>query len=74
VAYYRNDKFLKEFGRNLRKIRLSKGMSQEDLAFEAEMDLTQIGRIERGITNTSVSLVAKLAKALKVPAKFFFDF
>ena len=49
-------------------------MSQEDLAFEAEVDLTQIGRIERGVTNTSISLAYKIAKALKVSTKDLFDF
>ncbi len=74
VGYYRNDKFLKQFGTNLKKTRLVKNMSQEDLAFEAELDLTQIGRIERGVTNTSISLVFKIAKALKVPVKDLLDF
>ena len=74
MGYYRNDKFLKQFGTNLKKIRLAKNMSQEDLAFDAELDLTQIGRIERGITNTSISLVLKIAKALKVPVKDLLDF
>jgi len=74
VVYLRNDKFLKQFGNNLRKIRLSKSMSQEDLAFEADLDLTQIGRVERGVTNTSLSLASKIAKALKIPVKDLFDF
>ena len=74
VSYYKNDKFLKAFGVNLRKIRLAKKMTQEDLAFESDLDLTQIGRIERGATNTSISLAFKVAKGLKIPVKDLFDF
>ncbi|MBX3165152.1 MAG: helix-turn-helix transcriptional regulator [Bacteroidetes bacterium] len=74
MGYYRNDKFLKQFGNHLREIRLGKKLSQEELAFRSELDLTQIGRIERGVTNTSVSLANKIAKALKIPVKDLFDF
>jgi transcriptional regulator with XRE-family HTH domain len=74
VAYYRNDKFLKAFGMNIKRLRLSKNMSQEDLAFESDLELTQIGRIERGETNTSLSLITKIAKSLKIPVKDLFDF
>lgn len=73
VPYYRHDKFLKQFGNNLRELRVQKGLTQEDLAFEAELDLTQIGRIERGVTNTSISIAYKLAKALKVNVKQLFE-
>lgn len=73
VPYYRHDKFLKQFGNNLRELRIQKGLTQEDLAFEAELDLTQIGRIERGVTNTSISIAYKLAKALKVNIKLLFE-
>ncbi len=73
MPYYRHDKFLKQFGNNLRTIRIQKGLTQEDLAFEAELDLTQIGRIERGVTNTSISIAYKLAKALKVNVKQLFE-
>lgn len=73
MPYYRHDKFLKQFGNNLRELRIQKGLTQEDLAFEAELDLTQIGRIERGVTNTSISIAYKLAKALKVNVMQLFE-
>ncbi|MFN7911719.1 MAG: helix-turn-helix domain-containing protein [Bacteroidota bacterium] len=73
MPYYRHDKFLKQFGNNLRELRIKKGLTQEDLAFESELDLTQIGRIERGVTNTSISIAYKLAKALKINIKELFD-
>ena len=35
-------------GRNVRRLRQQKGLTQEELAFEAEIDLTYMGGIERG--------------------------
>ncbi len=74
MKYSREDTFIKAFGNQLRKIRMAKKFSQEKLAFEADLMLSQIGRIERGTINTSISMVCKLAKALKVDAKELFDF
>ena len=44
----RNQKFISAFGENLRKIRIEKGYTQEDLSHKSDLQLTQIGRIERG--------------------------
>ncbi len=41
-------------------------MSQEDLANEADIPLSQIGRIERGETNPTVSTLFVIAQALKI--------
>lgn len=51
-----------------------KGLSQEELANRCEFPMSQIGRIERGIINTSISHVAAIAKALEVPAAELFKF
>ncbi len=74
MPYYRDEKTVKAFGNNIRKHREMKQISQEELAYLSELDLTQIGRIERGVTNTSISIASKLAKSLKVPLKDLFDF
>ncbi|WP_420833343.1 helix-turn-helix domain-containing protein [[Pseudomonas] carboxydohydrogena] len=42
-------------------------MTQERLAFEAEIDLTYVGGIERGKRNPSLSVMARIADALSVP-------
>ena len=34
------------FGKNVRRVRQQKGLTQEELAFEAEIDLTYMGGIE----------------------------
>lgn len=42
-------------------------MTQERLAFEAEIDLTYVGGIERGKRNPSLAVMARIAEALSVP-------
>jgi transcriptional regulator with XRE-family HTH domain len=63
-----------EFGKNLRLIRKSKGISMEKLANLADFEYSQISRIELGQINTSLDTVFKLAKALSIDAKELFDF
>ena len=43
-----------------------KEMSQEDLAFSAELSISQVSRIERGVINTSLSQIVSIAKALSI--------
>lgn len=74
MPYYRDEILLKRFGKHIKKIRLQKGFSQETLAYEADLDISQIGRIERGVVNTSLCVMQRLAKALKIPLKDLLDF
>ncbi|WP_210419036.1 helix-turn-helix transcriptional regulator [Bradyrhizobium sp. NAS80.1] len=53
-------------GKNVRRIRQERGMTQEKLAFEAEIDLTYVGGIERGKRNPSLLVLARIAEALSV--------
>jgi transcriptional regulator with XRE-family HTH domain len=54
-------------GRNVRRLRVQKGLTQEELAFEAKIDLTYVGGIERGRRNPSLMVMARIANALSVP-------
>ena len=63
----------KLFGANLRNLRLSKGFSQEQLANELGVEISQISRIERGIINTSVITLYKLSIILGVNTDEFFN-
>ena len=54
-------------GKNVRRLRQQRGLTQEKLAFEAEIDLTYIGGIERGRRNPSLLVMARIAEALSVP-------
>ena len=73
-TYYRDEDFIKKFGLRLREIRKSKKVSQEELAFRCGFELSQIGRIERGTINTSISHVAAIAKGLGVTPDELFKF
>ncbi len=53
-------------GKNIRRLRVQKGLTQEQLAFEADIDLTYVGGIERGRRNPSLMVLARIAKALGV--------
>lgn len=54
-------------GKNVRRLRQQKGLTQEKLAFDAEIDLTYVGGIERGKRNPSLLVMARIADALSVP-------
>lgn len=49
---------------NLRKLRVGRGLSQEALAADAEVDRSYVGRLERAVENPTVDLLDKLAAAL----------
>lgn len=53
-------------GENVRRLRLERGLTQEQLAFEAQIDLTYMGGIERGQRNPSLLVIARIAKSLQV--------
>ena len=61
-----------KFGKNLKRLRLESGISQESLAFAADLDRTYIPSIEKGSRNVSITVVEKLATALHVDISEFF--
>ena len=61
-----------KFGNNLKRLRLEKGLSQEKLALNADIDRTYIPSIEKGERNVSIVIAEKLAIALKVPISELF--
>lgn len=67
-------KYLKAFGKSLKKLREKNGFSQEELANIADVSLSQISRIERGVINPTICTVRELAKALNVRTSEMFDF
>ena len=62
----KNKKLLKAFGIKIRELRLAKHLSQEKLANLADIPLSQIGRIERGEINSTISTGYTLANALDI--------
>lgn len=57
---------------NLRKLRVAKGLSQEALAVDAEIDRTYVSGLERGLENPTVAVLERLAAALDTEIKVFF--
>jgi transcriptional regulator with XRE-family HTH domain len=59
------------FAANLRRLRHAKGLSQEDLAHEADVNRTYMSKIEKGGTWVGLEIIGKLAAVLEVePAEF----
>jgi transcriptional regulator with XRE-family HTH domain len=58
--------------RNLRKLRVRRGLSQEVLAVDAEIDRTYVSRLERGLENPTVAVLERLANALDAGIAEFF--
>jgi transcriptional regulator with XRE-family HTH domain len=52
---------------NLRRIRVRRGLSQERLAFDAGVDRSYVGGLERQEENPTVDILDRLARTLSVP-------
>jgi transcriptional regulator with XRE-family HTH domain len=52
---------------NLRRLRVTRGLSQERLAYDAEVDRSYVGGLERCAENPTVDVLDRLAKTLQVP-------
>ena len=70
----KNKKVVEAIGARIRSLRIDKGLSQEDLANEADVPLSQIGRIERGENNPTISTLYVISEALGIDLKRLLDF
>ncbi|WP_157670778.1 helix-turn-helix domain-containing protein [Chitinibacter sp. GC72] len=61
------------FGLKIRQLRTARGLSQEQLGQQADLDRTYISGIERGVRNLSLLNLFRLAKALGVSPSVFFE-
>jgi len=57
---------------NLRRVRVKRGLSQERLAFDAGVDRSYLGGLERQEENPTVDVLDRLASALSIPISEFF--
>lgn len=62
------------FGGKIRQHRLAKGFTQEQLANELGVEISQISRIERGVINTSITTLYAISKTLKIDVSELFAF
>jgi transcriptional regulator with XRE-family HTH domain len=54
------------FAANLRRLRHEKGLSQDDLAYEAEVSRSYLSQLEKGAFYASLKIIGRLAEALGV--------
>lgn len=62
-----------QFGEKVKSLRNERGLSQEQLAFKANFHRTYIGMIERAERNITLANIKKLANALDIEIKDFFQ-
>jgi DNA-binding XRE family transcriptional regulator len=60
------NKMLKEFGKNLKKLRIQKGFSTRKFAHEADIAASFLAMLEAGASNPSLTTLLKIAEALDV--------
>jgi transcriptional regulator with XRE-family HTH domain len=59
------------FAANLRRLRNAKGLSQDDVAYEAEMSRSYLSKLEKGEFYASLKIIGRLATTLEAePAEF----
>ena len=54
------------FATNLRRLRNARGLSQDDLAYEAQVSRSYLSQLEKGVFYASLKTIAKLSEALKI--------
>lgn len=60
-------------GLNLKRLRQERGLSQEELAFQAKLHRTYISGVERGVRNPTVTVLEGIATALGVPSSMLLE-
>lgn len=54
------------FGANVRRLRKARGLTQEQLAHDLDLDVSYLGQIERGERNTTLAVVERAAAIFSV--------
>ncbi len=70
----KNEELNELFGRKLRLLRMSRGLSQEELGHLSGLHRTYIGQIERAEKNISLKNVGKIAKTFDLEVQELFNF
>jgi transcriptional regulator with XRE-family HTH domain len=65
--------FVKLVGLTIKMLRLKHNMSQEELAFKADMDRAHIGKIERGETNITIMTLKNITDVFDISMHEFFE-
>jgi transcriptional regulator with XRE-family HTH domain len=62
-----------KIGQRIKNLREQARMSQKDLSYAADLDRSYIASVENGQRNVSIVNIEKIAKALGVTVKVFFN-
>lgn len=65
---------VEKVGKRIRKLRLDKGLSQDELAFQTDLHQSQIYRLENGKQRFNSDQLEKISEVLGVPIIKFFEF
>lgn len=63
-----------KFGKQIVRLRIERGFSQEALALHSGINRTYMGEIERGEKCPSLIIIAKIAKGLGISKKQLMDY
>ena len=74
MIHIRNENLLKILGKRIRQLRTERNLTQEQLAAKIDNHGEQIGRVERGELNVSISTLYLVATGLEISLKELFDF
>lgn len=69
----RDQEFLSLIAENVKNFRLNTKLSQEELAWQCEIDRTYISKIERGIANPSILILFKISNILGIELQDLFS-
>jgi transcriptional regulator with XRE-family HTH domain len=61
------EKFIKQFGQNVRRQRSARGLSQEKLAEKVDLNIRNVQRIEAGEINILITTARRIKNALGCP-------
>ena len=71
---YENPEFQKAFGKHFRSLREKKGIGMRKFALQADIEYSQLSKIERGVSSPTITTIYGLAEALGVPHQELFNF
>ena len=60
-------------GKKIAELRKKKNFSQAELCYEADIDISTLSRLERGVLNVTLETLVSIACVLKTDIKEFFE-
>ena len=68
-----NKNIKKKLGKNIKKLRQSNKLTQEELSLELNLDWSYIGKVENAKMNITIDKIIQIADYFKVPVKNLFE-